>query len=440
MHNSLQKSNFILNVFICMKEDFIHYVWQYKKYDFSNLKTTHGEDLTIVHSGNYLQKEGPDFFNAQLVLDSQKWAGTIEMHLKSSDWYLHQHEKDPNYNNVILHVVWEHDAPVFRIDNTEIPVLELKNYVSKEELHRYQELVTKKSWLFCENQIQDVETFVFQNWQERLFLERLERKATPIQQLLQETDNDWEAVLFCMLAKNFGLNTNGETFLKIAKSITFSLIRKEALEVMYLESLLFGQADMIPDGVEDTYPKELKSWYDYIALKYKLKKPILEPVQFFQHRPDNFPTIRLAQLAMLYHLQRNLFSKIIAAKNPQEIYAIFELSVSDYWKTHYNFDKSSPKKEKTLSKAFIDLVIINTIIPVQFAYAQSQGKENVETIIELLSNIPAEKNNIIEKFSTFGIKSKNAFESQSLLQLKNEYCNAQKCLQCAIGLELLKNK
>jgi hypothetical protein len=171
-----------------------------------------------------------------------------------------------------------------------------------------------------------------------------------------------------------------------------------------------------------------------------LKKPILEPVQFFQHRPDNFPTIRLAQLAMLYHLQRNLFSKIIATKNPEEIYAIFELAVSDYWKTHYNFDKPSPKKDKILSKSFIDLVIINTIIPIQFAFAQSQGKENVETIIELLSNISAEKNSIIEKFSTFGIKSNNAFESQSLLQLKNEYCNAQKCLQCAIGLELLKNK
>lgn len=423
-----------------MKEDFIHYVWQYKKYDFSNLKTTNGEDLTIVNSGNYLQKEGPDFFNAQVVLDNQKWAGNIEIHIKSSDWYLHQHEKDANYNNVILHVVWEHDAPIFRKDNSEIPVLEIRNYISKEELHNYQELSTKKSWLFCENQIQEVESFVFLNWQERLFLERLERKAAPIQELLKETDSDWEAVLFCMLAKNFGLNTNGETFLKIAKSITFSLIRKEALEVMYLEALLFGQADMIPIGVEDTYPMELKSWYDYIALKYKLMKPILEPVQFFQHRPDNFPTIRLAQLAMLYHLQRNLFSKIIAAKNPQEMYTIFEIAVSDYWKTHYNFDKISPKKDKFLSKAFIDLVIINTIIPIQFAYAQSQGKENIEGIIDLLSNIPAEKNNIIEKFSTFGIKSKNAFESQSLLQLKNEYCNAQKCLQCAVGLELLKNK
>ncbi len=423
-----------------MKEDFIHYVWNYKKFDFSNLKTTQNENLVIVNSGQYLQKAGPDFFNAQIILENQKWAGNVEIHLKSSDWYLHHHEKDDNYNNVILHVVWDHDTPIFRKNNSEIPVLEIKNYVSKEELNNYLSLTTQKSWIFCENQIAKVDEFMFSNWQERLFYERLERKIQPVNQLLEETENDWESLLFCMLAKNFGLNTNGESFLKMAKSITFSLIRKEALEVMYLEALFFGQADMIPVDVEDNYPKELKSWYDYIALKYKLSKPAIEPIQFFKHRPDNFPTIRLSQLAMLYHLHRNLFSKIIEANSIEEIYKIFNLSVSDYWKTHYNFDKASSKKEKSLSKSFIDLVIINTIIPVRFAYANAQGKEVSETLTDLLSNIPSEKNSIIEKFSTFGIKSKNAFQSQSLLELKNEYCNHKKCLQCAIGLELLKNK
>ncbi|WP_396193122.1 DUF2851 family protein [Flavobacterium sp.] len=423
-----------------MKEDFIHYVWNYKKFDFSNLITTQGESLVIVNSGQYLQKAGPDFFNAQIILENQKWAGNVEIHLKSSDWYLHHHEKDDNYNNVILHVVWDHDTPIFRKDNSEIPVLEIKHYVSKEELNNYLSLTTQKSWIFCENQIAEVDEFVFSNWQERLFYERLERKIQPVNQLLEETENDWESLLFCMLAKNFGLNTNGESFLKMAKSITFSLIRKEALEVMYLEALFFGQADMIPVDVEDNYPKELKSWYDYIALKYKLLKPAIEPIQFFKHRPDNFPTIRLSQLAMLYHLHRNLFSKIIEANSIEEIYKIFNLSVSDYWKTHYNFDKSSPKKEKSLSKSFIDLVIINTIIPIRFAYANANGKEISETLTDLLSNIPSEKNSIIEKFTTFGIKSKNAFQSQSLLELKNEYCNHKKCLQCAVGLELLKNK
>jgi hypothetical protein len=423
-----------------MKEDFLHYIWLYKKLDFTNLRTTNGEVLTILNFGQYVQQAGPDFFYAQIVIDHQKWAGNIEIHIKSSDWYVHHHEKDDNYNNVILHVVWEHNTPIFRKDNSEIAVLELKNYVSKEELQKYKELTTPKSWIFCENQIKDIPDFVLSNWQERLFFERLERKSNPIQQLLQETENDWEAVLFCMLAKNFGLNTNGEMFFKVAKSITFSLIRKEALEVMYLEALLFGQADMIPLQVEDNYPKELKSWYDYIVLKYKLKKPAIAPIEFFKHRPDNFPTIRLAQLAMVFHLHKNLFSKIIEAKTIDEIYQIFNISVSDYWKSHYNFDNASPKKEKSLSKSFIDLLVINTIVPIQFAYANSLGKENAELLIDFLSNIPAEKNNIIDKFTKFGIKSKNAFQSQSLLQLKNEYCNNKKCLQCAFGLELLKEK
>jgi hypothetical protein len=197
---------------------------------------------------------------------------------------------------------------------------------------------------------------------------------------------------------------------------------------------------MIPLKGEDNYSKELKSWYDYIALKYKLNKPAIAPIQFFKHRPDNFPTIRLAQLAMVFHLHSNLFSKIIEAKTIDAIYQVFNVSVSDYWKAHYNFDNPSPKKEKSLSKAFIDLLIINTIVPIQFAYANSLGKENSELLIDFLSNIPAEKNNIIDKFTKFGIKSKNAFQSQSLLQLKNEYCNNKKCLQCAFGLELLKEK
>lgn len=421
-----------------MKEDFLHYIWLYKKLDSSNLKTTQGEVLHILNFGQYIQQSGPDFFNAQIVLNEQKWAGNIEIHIQSSDWYVHHHEKDDNYNNVILHVVWEHDAPIFRKDNSEIPVLELKNYVSKEELNKYQSLISPKSWIFCENQIKEVEEFIISNWQERLFFERLERKSQPISQLLLETENDWESVLFCMLAKNFGLNTNGESFLKVAKSITFSIIRKEALEVMYLEALFFGQANLIPIDVEDNYAKELKSWYDYIALKYKIQQPLLAPIQFFKHRPDNFPTIRLSQLAMLYHLNRNLFSKIIDAKSLKELYSIFTISVSEYWKTHYNFDKSSPRKERSLSKSFIDLLIINTIIPIQFAYARNQGKDISEQLIELLSEISSEKNAIIDKFNSLGVKSKNAFQSQTLIQLKNEYCNNKKCLECAVGIQLLK--
>ena len=421
-----------------MKEDFLHYVWQYKKFDFSNLTTVSEESLTITNCGNYLKQSGPDFFNAQIVLGNQKWAGNVEIHIKSSDWYLHHHEKDTNYDNVILHVVWEHDTPVFRKDNSEIPVLELKKYISKKDLENYQELASPKSWIYCESQIATIDNFVLANWQERLFVERLERKYIPIEQLLQETENNWEAVLFCMLAKNFGLNTNGETFLKIAKSIPFSIIRKESTEVANLESLFFGTAGLFPLDAEDNYTKELKKRFDYISQKHKLKKIVIEPVQFFKHRPDNFPTIRLAQLAMLYHKQQNLFSKMIVAKTVTALHQLFEITITNYWQNHYQFDKESPKKKKQFSKAFIDLLIINTIVPIQFAYAKSQGKEASESLMDLLREITAEKNIIIEKFSNFGIKAKNAFETQSLLQLKNEYCNHSKCLQCAVGIQLLK--
>lgn len=422
-----------------MKEDFLHYIWQNKKFDFSNLKTTHGENLIIINSGFYSQLEGPDFFNGQIQIGNQKWAGNIEIHVKSSDWYLHQHEKDANYDSVILHVVWEHDSPIFRKDNTEIPVLELKNYIKKDKIEKYKALMTPKSWIYCEKQINQVDSFIFKNWQERLFFERLERKSLPIQKLLLETENDWESVLFCFLAKNFGLNTNGEFFFNVAKSITFSIIRKEALEVLYLEALLFGQANLLPENPEETYSKDLISWYEYLVLKYKIEKVTIEKVQFFKHRPDNFPTIRLAQLSMLYHLHRNLFSKIISSTMLEEIYDIFEISAGDYWLTHYNFEKESPKKRKNLSKSFIDLLIINTIIPLQFAYSKSQGKDNSEQLLQLISSIASERNVVIDKFTSFGIKSDNAFDSQALLQLKNEYCNQKKCLNCAVGLELIKN-
>lgn len=421
-----------------MKEDFLHYLWKFKKFDTLNLKTFNGEEITIVNVGQYLELAGPDFFNAQIVIGNQKWAGNVEIHLKSSDWYVHHHERDAGYENVILHVVWEHDTEIFRSNNSEIPVLELKNYISKSTIEDYQSLMTPKSWIFCEKQLKEINEFTLKNWQERLFFERLERKSKPIYELLQQTNNDWESALFCLLAKNFGLNTNGEIFLKIAQSIPFSIIRKESFEVENLEALLLGTAELLDVEKEDNYFKDLKFRYFYLLHKYQLEKKTIEPVQFFKHRPDNFPTIRLSQLANLYHSQQNLFSKISTSNSVKSIYEIFEVLASNYWQNHYQFDKESPKKKKQLSNSFIDLLLINTIIPLQFAYAKSQGKEISEDLIQLLNEVKSEKNAIVDKFSSFGIKPNNAFESQSLLQLKNEYCNKSRCLECAIGMELLK--
>ena len=423
-----------------MKEDFLHYLWKFKKFDTSNLTTSNGEKLTIENSGSYLQLAGPDFFNSQITIENQKWAGNVEIHLKSSDWYVHHHERDSNYDSVILHVVWDHDVEIYRKNNTEIPVLILKNLVSKETLNNYQSLVSPKSWIFCEKQIESVNSFIMLNWQERLFFERLERKSKPIFDLAESTLHDWDAILFCQLAKNFGLNTNGESFYNMANSIPFSIIRKEGNDLFNLESLLFGIAGLLEINKEDHYYKKLKGNFDYLVQKYQLQSNSFTSLQFFKHRPDNFPTIRVSQLANVYYCQQQLFSKIIKADNVATIYEIFDKSVSEYWETHYQFDKISPKKKKALSKSFIDLLIINTIIPLQFAYAKSKGKEISEKLISLLNQVKPEANAIIDKFSSFGLKAQNAFETQALLQLKNEYCNKNRCLECSIGMELLKSE
>ena len=422
-----------------MKEDFLHYIWKFKKFDSLNLKSVQGELITILKTGDYLELAGPDFFNAHIEIGNQKWAGNVEIHLKSSDWYLHNHEKDPAYKNVILHVVWENDTAIFRENNTEIPVLVLKDYVSKEIIENYKALVSQKTWIYCERQLKDIDRFVFKNWQERLFFERLERKSKFIAQLLEETNQDWEAVLFCLLTKNFGLNTNGNSFLQISMAIPFSVIRKESFEIENLESLLFGTAGLLEVEKEDVYYKDLKFRYFYLLHKYQIEKTYTEPLQFFKLRPDNFPTIRLSQLAALYHKHQNLFSKIIELKSVDAVYRLLSVSASSYWQNHYQFDKESPKKSKTLSKSFIDLLIINTIIPLQFTYSNIMGESISEDLIDFMNEVASEKNVIIDKFNSFGIQSKTAFESQTLLELKNEYCERKSCLKCAIGLELLKN-
>lgn len=422
-----------------MKEDFLHYLWRFKKFDTLDLRTTQNEIITIIKTGDYLELSGPDFFNAQIKIGNQKWAGNIEIHLKSSDWYVHGHEKDPAYDNVILHVVWEHDTEIFGKNNSEIPVLILKDYTSAEIISNYNSLISTKSWIFCEKNISEIDGFTFKNWQERLFFDRLGRKSKIIYDLLKETNQDWEAVLFCLLAKNFGLNTNGNTFFQIAKSIPFSIVRKESFEVENLEALLFGFSGLLDAEKEDVYFTDLKIRYYYLLNKYQLNRNYVEQVQFFKHRPDNFPTVRLSQLANLYHKHQNLFSKIITLRSVKDVYQLLNISTGLYWQNHYQFDKESSKKVKSLSKSFIDLLIINTIIPLQFAYSCIMGESISEELITFMNEVAPEKNAIISKFESFGIVSNSAFETQTLLELKNEYCNKNACLKCAIGMELLKN-
>lgn len=421
-----------------MREEFLHYVWHNKKFDFSNAKTVCNKEITIIDSGKYTKGTGADFFNAQLIIDDLRWAGNVEIHLNSSDWYLHNHHNDPNYNNVILHVVWNHDVDVYYRDQTVLPVLELKNYVAETLKSEYMNFNSSKSWIFCENQIQHLDLTILAKWKEELFFQRLQEKAFPMKTLLVESQNDWEAVLFCMLAKNFGLNINGSVFFELAKSIPFSIIRKEAYEVENLEALFLGRAGLLENDFQDTYPKELQNRWNYLKVKYNLKDVRIEQVEFFKHRPDNFPTIRLAQLAMLYHKNQYLFETLIQSVSLEDFYSLFELGTSSYWNTHYVLDKESPKKRKLLSKSFIDLLVINTVIPMKYLYQHYQQKIDYQQLLQPLQAVKPEQNIIIDRFKQIGISSNNAFDTQALLQLKKHYCDHKKCMNCSIGLSLLQ--
>jgi len=420
-----------------MQEDFLHYVWKHKVFSTTSLKTTRGESISVLKLGEHNHNSGPDFFNSQLSIDGQLWAGNVEIHVKSSDWYVHGHEKDKAYDNVILHVVWEHDTDIFRNDNSVIPTLELKNFVDVHLINNYKELLQSKSWINCETHYSEVDEFVLNNWLERLYIERLERKSGEILKFLKDSQNDWETVLFKMLLKNFGLKVNGEAFLSLANSLDYSVVRKLQHNTLDFEALLFGQAGLLEDDVQECYFLDLKKRYQFLKQKFKLNNQGVLPLQFFRLRPPNFPTIRLSQFVNLYVLEQQLFSKIINVNTVDELYILFGKGVTEFWRTHYTFKTVSKKSKKNISKSFIDLLIINTIIPLKFSYAKAMGENIEEELFDLIKSLKIEKNSIVDKYLQLRTIEKNALSSQALLQLKTFYCDKNNCLQCAIGNSLI---
>lgn len=423
-----------------MKEDFLHYLWKYQLFHTVDICTTDKQPVQILTSGILNKNAGPDFFNAQLIIGEQRWAGNVEIHINASDWYVHHHEKDTNYDNVILHVVWIDDTTVFTTSNTVVPTLVLKEYIPTPLLINYQKLFSvKKQQLNCEKGIGTINSFVIKKWLERLYFERLQRKSEVIIELLKATNNDWEAVLFCLLTKNFGLKVNGDAFYNMAKQLDFSIVRKEVYRLEVLESLLFGQLGLLSKKIEGEYYQTLQKEYRYLTKKYRLSKVLRTQVQFFRLRPPNFPTIRLAQLSSLFHTHQNLFSKLMEKRVIEDFYKLFDIQPSEFWHTHYTFEKTSKHTKKGLTKSFIDLIIINTILPLKYVYQNHYNNFLEDDFIVFIQELPPEKNSTIDLFNTLGISSKDAMGSQALLELKNEYCNQQKCLSCAIGNELLKS-
>lgn len=422
-------------------EDFLHYLWKYKMYDLVRLETVNNKKIQVLQSGTSNKNSGPDFFNGLLMVGNQKWAGNIEIHMKSSDWYVHNHELDASYDSVILHVVWEFDIPVFYPNQTEIPTVELRNFVSPKLIDFYFSLFSSsKKWILCQETIGETSPFILKSWLNRLYFERLEEKSVRVFYLLKASNNDWEAVLFQMLAKSFGMKLNGDVFLDLARSFDFSVFRKCQSKPGLLEILLLGQAGFYDGALEDEVYCSKKEEYTYIKKKYSLVGIDKKQFLFFRMRPNNFPTIKISQLAQLYQSNTQLFSELINIKTIQDYYRLFSVKTSVYWETHFVYGKESKIKRKQISKGFIDLLLLNVIIPLKYSYRKFQNITMFEDLETLVNQIKPENNSVINKYKDLGVRISSAIESQALLQMRTEYCTKKRCLECSIGLQLLRQK
>ena len=423
-----------------MNESLLQYIWKFQYYNPTSLSTAKGQTLQIINSGAHNTNQGPDFKNAKIKINDTIWAGHIELHVQSSHWKDHGHSNDANFQNIILHVVWQHDCEITDASGNDLPTLELRERVSKILLEKFTSLLRQPQFIPCENQLPDLNGLTIISWKQRLAAERLLQKSENIFNFLKQNEFHWEETFWWLIAYNLGLKVNSFSFLKIAQSLPLSLIAKNKNNLLNIEALLFGQAGLLEKRFTDQYAILLQKEYTFLKKKYSLD-PIDEAIFFLRMRPANFPTIRLAQLAQLLYKSEQLFSKIRETKSLADIRKLFVLTANDYWHYHYNFDEEKNYKEKTLGKEMINNIIINTVIPVLFTYGLHHNDEILkERAIEWLEELPAEKNSITHSFAKLGFANKTALDSQSLLQLKNAYCNEKRCLECSIGNAILKGE
>lgn len=422
-------------------EDFLHYVWKFRLFDHTDLQTTTGDAIEISSAGMHNTDSGPDFHNARIKIGDTVWAGNVELHLSSSDWKKHKHSTDNAYGNIILHVVYRDDEPLILSGGRQVPTLELKNRVPDDLYNRYHNLVFGNQTIIpCEASIGKLDDFTLRTWFTRVLIERLEKKSAAVIAALNLNRGDWEETFYQFLAANFGFKINAVPFELLAKSLPQNILAKHKNNPMQIEALLFGQAGFLDDTVIDEYPLKLKKEYDFLRKKYSLTPVDNHLWKFMRLRPQNFPTIRLAQFAALVVNSNHLFSKVLDIKDVKGLQSLFtEIKVNTYWDDHFRFDKPSKLSAKNLGQASVDVLLLNTLVLFLFSYGKhNQQQYYIDRSLKLLENLPGEQNNIIADFNSLGVKASTAFESQALLELKNYYCNYKKCLQCGVGNKVLK--
>jgi len=423
-------------------EEFLHYIWKHALLDRSKLKTTEGKPIEIIQTGLHNHDSGPDFFSAKLKIDNTLWAGNVEVHINASDWNAHKHQFDDAYKNVILHVVWNNDANITIPGGFALHALELKNIVPHSIHAHYEEFRNSAKRIPCEDEIHKVNELTRVSWMDRLVAERLERKTSVIDTKLKKSINDWEETFYQTLLRNLGNPINTEPFERLGSALPYKILAKHRPNVFEIEALLLGQAGLLEGKFKDEYAQKLQKEYSYLKHKYGLTPITKAEWKFMRIRPPHFPTFRLAQLAAILTKHGRLFRLIMEAEKVDDVAKLLSVSPSEYWHTHYSFDKESPRKTSgIMGKPMTEMLLINAIVPLLFTYGKNTGNEEAcDKALELLHSLKAESNSVITKWASLKINAADAYETQALLQLKKEYCDKRKCIQCAIGHELLKKK
>ena len=428
-------------------EQLLHYVWRHKMFPLQEMHTTDGKLVEVIDPGLHNRNAGPDFFNAKVKIDGTLWVGNVEIHDRSHDWYVHGHDHDSAYNNVVLHVAGVVDDNVITSDGKFLPQLQLD--VPKEINDHYKELLETDQYPPCYKIIPDLTKLTIHSWMSALQTERLEQKTEAIKARVDRNNGSWENGYFTTLARNYGFGINGDAFEMWANTLPLKAVDHHRDDVFQIEAIFMGQAGLLElntipsqyqrDALNEGYFAKLRNEYQYLAHKFSMKPMDATMWRFLRLRPQNFPHIRISQLANLYYSRRAGLSSLVECTTIEQLKAVLATSVTPYWETHYTFGSTSCRNDKNLSLASLNLLMINTAIPMLFAYGKHKSDEALcDRAFDLLEQLKAENNHITRLWQQCGLIAQNAGDSQALIQLKKEYCDKKDCLRCRIGFEYLK--
>lgn len=423
-----------------MNEELLYFIWQFRLYS-PDLKTTEGEDLIVLNPGMRNPYSGPDFTNCNMKIGTTQWVGNVEIHSKSSDWNKHNHHLDKSYDNIILHVVYEHDVDIKEHIFNHTPTLVLKGKLSNGILDRFNEFQKKNSFIPCEREISRVPQYVIDSFESRLLIERLELKSNEIKLDLEETQSDWEEVFYRTLMRAFGFKANKEAMNQLSRRVPLKVLWKHKHNELEFNALLFGTSGLLESG-HDEFSMDILNTFKGLSKKYRIEPLSNSLWKRGGVRPANFPELRLAQLiAILRNSPNQLFGHLIKKFSLAEMIEMFDHGINKYWNEHYSFGKVVSKNtHKKFSKHSTENVVINAIIPLSFLYFKSIGQiDKSEQVIDIFYSLKPESNGLIKKWKDLNVPVKSAGSSQALIHLKNNYCSYKKCLLCSIGGYLIKN-